>query len=85
MNSVGIDISKGNKMIAVICPFGEVVLSPFEVRLTDTEMSELVKTLKSLDGETHVVMEDTGNYHTSVARLLHDAGFCFRCQRHAGA
>lgn len=75
MNSVGIDISKGKSMIAVMRPFGEVVLSPFEVRHTDREMSELVKTLKSLDGETRVVMEATGNYHTPVARLLHDAGF----------
>ena len=30
--------------------------------------------LKSLDGETRVVMESTGNYHAPVAWLLHDAG-----------
>lgn len=32
------------------------------------------KLLKSLDGETRVVMEATGNYHAPVAWLLHDAG-----------
>lgn len=74
MNSVGIDISKGRSTIAVMRPFGEVVISPFEVRHTDSELSELARQLKSLDGETRVVMEATGNYHTPVAKLLHDAG-----------
>ena len=74
MNSVGIDISKGRNTVAVMRPFGEVVISPFEVRHTDSELSELARRLKSLDGETRVVMEATGNYHAPVAWLLHDAG-----------
>ena len=74
MNSVGIDISKGRSTIAVMRPFGEVVISPFEVHHTDSELSELAKRLKSLDGETRVVMEATGNYHAPVAKLLHEAG-----------
>ena len=77
MNSVGIDISKGRSTIAVMRPFGEVVISPFEVRHTDSELSELARQLKILDGETRVVMEATGNYHASVAKLLHDAGHMF--------
>ncbi len=74
MNSVGIDISKGRSTIAVMRPFGEVVISPFEVRHTDSELSELARQLKSLNGETRVAMEATGNYHAPVAKLLHDAG-----------
>ena len=74
MNSVGIDISKGRSTVAVMRPFGEVVISPFEVRHTDSELSELARRLKSLDGETRVVMEATGNYHAPVAWLLHDVG-----------
>jgi len=74
MNCVGIDVSKGKSMIAVMQPFGEVVVSPFEVRHTTNELSELAKLLKSLDGEPRVVMESTGNYHTPVVRLLYDAG-----------
>ena len=74
MNSVGIDISKGRSTVAVMRPFGEVVISPFEVRHTDSELSERARRLKSLDGETRVVMEATGNYHAPVAWLLHDAG-----------
>ena len=74
MNSVGIDISKGRSTIAVMRPFGEVVLSPFEVCHTDSELSALAGRLKSLDGETRVLMEATGNYHLPVAHALHDAG-----------
>ena len=74
MNSVGIDISKGRSTVAVMRPFGEVVISPFEVRHTGSELSKLARQLKSLDGETRVVMEATGNYHASVAKLLHNAG-----------
>ena len=74
MNCVGIDVSKGKSMIAVMRPFGEVVVSPFEVRHTANELSELAGLLKILDGETRVVMESTGNYHAPVAWLLHDAG-----------
>ena len=75
MNCVGIDVSKGKSTIAVMRPFGEVVVSPFEVLHTDSELSELARLLKSLNGETRVVMESTGNYHTPVALLLHGAGF----------
>ena len=52
MNCVGIDVSKGKSMIAVMRPFGEVVVSPFEVRHTASELSELARLLKNLDGET---------------------------------
>ena len=68
MNCVGIDVSKGKSTIAVMRPFGEVVVSPFEVCHTASELSELARLLKSLDGETRVVMESTGNYHTPVDR-----------------
>ena len=57
MNCVGIDVSKGKSTIAVMRPFGEVVVSPFEVCHTASELSELARLLKSLDGETRVVME----------------------------
>lgn len=75
MNSVGIDVSKGKSMIAVMRPFGEIVVAPYEVCHTDSDLSELVKLLRSLDGETRIVMESTGNYHTPIAWALYDAGF----------
>lgn len=61
-------------MIAAIRPFGEVVISPFEVSHTEIELSKVIKTLKSLKGETKIVMESTGSYHLPIAYALHEAG-----------
>ena len=73
-NVVGIDVSKGKSMVSVLRPFGEVVAKPFSVGHTGSELKELADYLKSLDGETRVVMEHTGRYYEPVARFLHDEG-----------
>lgn len=74
MNAVGIDISKGKSMIAVMRPFGEVVASQYEITHTDRELKELTKFLKGLSGETKVIMEYTGRYYQLIARHLREAG-----------
>ena len=74
MNAVGIDVSKGKSMVSVMRPLGEVVSKPFTVRHTGSELKELADCLKSLDGETRVIMEHTGRYYEPVAQFLHDAG-----------
>lgn len=74
MNAVGIDVSKGKSMVAVRRPFNETVAKPFEVRHTGSELKRLADYLKSLDGETRVVMEHTGRYYEQIAQHLHDAG-----------
>lgn len=75
VNCVGIDVSKGKSMIAVMRPLGEMVIPPFEVGHTDAELCELSKRLGALDGDIRVVMEATGNYHLPVASFLYDSGF----------
>ena len=74
MNAVGIDVSKGHSTIAIMQPLGVVVASPYEVKHTDSDTSELARRLKKLKGETKVVMESTGNYHLPIANALHAAG-----------
>lgn len=75
MNNVaGVDVSKGKSMVSVLRPFGEVVAKPFAVRHTGSELKELADYLKSLDGETRVVMEHTGRYYKPVAQFLSDTG-----------
>jgi len=74
MNAVGIDISKGKCTVAVLRPFGEVALSPFEVNHTGDELGALAERLGKLHGETKVIMECTGNYHFPVARALRERG-----------
>ena len=74
MNCVGIIASKGKSIDAVMHPFGNVVISLFKAQHTASELNKLARQLKSLDGETRVVIEYTGNCHAPVACLLHDAG-----------
>ena len=74
MNAVGIDVSKGKSMVAVMRPFGEVVASPYEVNHTFGELEELTRFLKSLKGETRVIMEYTGKYFEPIAKHLHESG-----------
>lgn len=74
MNAVGIDVSKGKSTVAVIQPFGVVIAEPFDVLHTDSGLKELVNFIKSLSGETKVVMEYTGTYYEPVANALHNAG-----------
>ena len=74
MNAVGIDVSKGKSTVAVLRPFGEIVAEPFDVVHEDSDLKELVKFIKSLPGETKVVMEYTGNYYQPIANVLHNNG-----------
>ena len=74
MNAVGIDVSKGKSTVAVLRPFGEIVVSPFDVSHSPKELSELVTLLKTLDGDTKVVMEYTGNYYLPIALFLRNNG-----------
>ena len=74
MNAVGIDISRGKSMVAVLRPFGEVVMLPFEVGHSNAELNALAEQLKSIEAETRVVMEHTGRYYEPVANALHNSG-----------
>ena len=47
MNAVSIDVSKGKSTIVVLRPFGEIIVSPFDVFHNPKELGELVTLLKS--------------------------------------
>ena len=74
MNAVGIDVSKGKSTVAVIQPFGVVIAEPFDVFHTDSDLKKLTDFIKSLSGETKVVMEYTGTYYEPIANALHNEG-----------
>ena len=74
MNAVGIDISKGKCMVAVLRPLGEVVKEPFEVEHDYGALESLAYTLKGMEGETRAIMESTGRYYEPVAQVLHEIG-----------
>lgn len=74
MNAVGIDISSRKSTVAVLRPFGEVVQLPFDVSHNAKNLTALAQKLNAIEGETRVVMEHTGRYYESVAKILHEAG-----------
>ena len=74
MNAVGIDVSKGRSMVAILRPGGEIVSRPFVVRHLSNEIHSLIELIQSLDGESRIVMEHTGRYYEPVAHQLSNAG-----------
>ena len=74
MNAVGIDVSKGKSMVCILRPYGEIVSSPFKVTHTSSNISNLIDLIKSIDGESRVVMEHTGRYYEPLAHQLSQAG-----------
>ena len=74
MNAVGIDVSSRKSTVAILRPFGEVVKLPFDVHHTAEGLAALAEQLKSIEGETRVVMEHTGRYYEGIAKVLHEAG-----------
>ncbi len=71
MNAVGIDVSKRKSTVAVIQPFGVVIAEPFDVLHTESDLKELVTFIKSLSGETKVVMEYTGTLQMHSITLVY--------------
>ena len=70
MNAVGIDVSKGKSTVAVLRPYGEVVVSPFDVAHTGSDLRALADLIKKLTGETKVVMEATSCSHHLPENLM---------------
>ena len=69
MNAVGIDVSKGKSMVAIMRPFGEIVSAPFEIKHTASDINSLVELINSVEGEARIVME-----HLRPLLL----GYCFK-------
>ena len=55
MNAVGIDVSKGKSMVAILRPFGEIVSTPFEVKHTVSGIRSLIEHIKAIDGELSLI------------------------------
>lgn len=60
MNAVGIDVSKGKSMVAILRSYGEIISKPFEVKHTVSGIRSLIEQIQSIDGESRIVMEHTG-------------------------
>ena len=67
MNAVGIDVSKGKSMEAIMRPFGEIVSTPFEIKHTTSDINSLVELINAVEGESRIVMEHTERYYEVLA------------------
>lgn len=74
MNAVGIDVSKGKSMVSILRPYGETVSPPFEVDHSSSSIRSLIRYIRSVDGESRIVMEHTGRYYEPLAHELTRAG-----------
>lgn len=70
MIAVGIDVSKGKSMVAILRPYGEIISTPFEIRHTSSDINALVEQIKSVEGESRIVMEHTGRDYEVLAHQL---------------
>ncbi|MCR4882972.1 MAG: IS110 family transposase, partial [Clostridiales bacterium] len=75
MFAVGVDVSNGRSMVAVLGARRSVVVKPHEVPHTADGFAELTARLHALDGEVRIVMEHTGRYYESFAMSMYQAGF----------
>ena len=75
MFAVGVDVSNGRSMVAVLGARRSVVVQPHEVPHTADGFAELAARLHALDGEVRSVMEHTGRYYESFAMSMYRAGF----------
>ena len=73
MNAVGIDVSKGKSTVIALAPGGKLLSRPFEVLHTKSGIRELISFVRSLDGDTRIVMEHTGRYYEPMLQWLADS------------
>lgn len=74
MNSVGIDVSKGKSMVAVLRPLGEIAMCPKEFPHTSVGLKQMACSILALGDNTRVVTEATSHYHEPVAQALYEHG-----------
>ena len=57
MNAVGIDVSKGKSMVAIMRPFGEIVSPPFEIKHTTSDINSLVELITEVTRMRRTVIQ----------------------------
>lgn len=74
MISIGIDVSKGKSTVCIIKPYGEVIRTPYEIKHTEKDLSDLADLITTFDEESRVVLEATGAYHLPILNYLKQKG-----------
>jgi transposase len=74
MVSVGVDVSKGKSTVCFMRPYGEVLITPYDVQHCEKDLLQLVEQIHRLNDEVRVVMESTGAYHYPILTFLKQHG-----------
>ncbi len=76
MYSVGIDAAKGKSTVCILNQYAEVIVAPYDVKHTRSQLMDLSERLKGLKekGDVKIVMEATGVYHWPIFKFMKDEG-----------
>ena len=75
MIAVGIDISKSKSTVAILNSDGSVLVKPYAMEHTQSDMCALTDYLRTFDEPLTILMEYTGHYHYPVLKKLQQEGF----------
>ena len=75
MIAVGIDISKSKSTVAILNSDGSVLVKPYTMAHTQSDMCALADYLRTFDEPLTILMEYTGHYHYPVLKKLQQEGF----------
>lgn len=73
IDTVDIDVSKNKSMVTILHPGREIVPKPFVIRHLSTEMLPLVEQIQSLDKNSRILLEHTGQYYEPIAHAFSEA------------
>ena len=75
MLAVGIDVSKSKSTVAILNSDGSVLVKPYTMEHTQSDMCALADYLRTFDEPLTILMEYTGHYHYPVLKKLQQEGF----------
>ena len=75
MIAVGIDVSKSKSTVAILNSDGSVLVKPYTMAHTQSDMCALADYLRTFDEPLTILMEYTGHYHYPVLKKLQQEGF----------
>ena len=75
MLAVGIDVSKSKSTVAILNADGSVLVKPYTMAHTQSDMCALADYLRTFDEPLTILMEYTGHYHYPVLKKLQQEGF----------
>jgi hypothetical protein len=76
MISVGIDVSKEKSMVCILKPYGEVILSPFEIMHTEQAVTQLADKILALEGEVKSFRSDRSLPFAVAEYILREENIC---------